>query len=115
MTRKPITSHSPLKPVVFHILVVLTDGERHGYNIVKEVDRRTEGELRIEPANLYRTLRALVTEGLIEESDARPDPRLDDQRRRYFRITDAGLLAVKAEAARFAKLAELARAHKLLI
>lgn len=114
MKNKQNPSRSPLKPIVFHILVVLTDGERHGYNIVKEVETRTEGELRIEPANLYRTLRTLDAEGLIEESDTRPDPRLDDQRRRYFRITDAGLVAVKAEAARFARLTELARAHRLL-
>ncbi len=114
MKKRPTPPQSPLKPVVFHILLVLTEGERHGYNIVKEVETRTEGELRIEPANLYRTLRTLEAEGLIEESDARPDPRLDDQRRRYFRITDAGRVAVKAEAARFAKLAELARAHRLL-
>lgn len=106
--------HSPLKPVVFHILIVLTDGERHGYSIVRAVEERTKGELRIEPANLYRTLRTLVANGLIEESNVRPDPRLDDQRRRYFRITDAGLAAVRAEAKRFARLAEVARAHGLL-
>ena len=114
MSSKQVESHSPLKPVVFHILLVLADGERHGYSIVREVESRTVGELRIEPANLYRTLRAMLADGLIEESDSRPDSRLDDQRRRYFRITNEGFEAVRAEAVRLARLADLARAQNLL-
>ena len=107
-------SRSPLKPIVFRILLVLSDTERHGYGIVKQVAALTEGEIRIEPANLYRTLRSMAAEGLIEDSDSRPDPELDDQRRRYFRITELGLEAAKAEAVRLKRLVAVARSHNLL-
>ena len=103
----------PLKPLVFDILLVLLDGERHGYAIVKAIEEGASGA-RIEPGNLYRTLRSMSADGLIEESERRPDPVLDDQRRRYFRITDDGLDAARAEAARLESRVALARAHKLL-
>ena len=104
----------PLKPVVFQILLVLMDGERHGYGIVKEVESRSNGAIRVEPANLYRTLRTLLGQGLIEESEQRPDPELDDERRRYFRITSAGVRAARAEADRLEQLVLAARSHNLL-
>jgi len=105
---------SPLKPLVFHILLVLMEGERHGYGIVKEVEQRTGDHLKIEPGNLYRTIRTMLDQGLIEESDARPDSELDDQRRRYFRVTNMGRDAAKSEAARLDTLVTLARAQDLL-
>jgi DNA-binding PadR family transcriptional regulator len=108
------TPDPPLKPVVFQILLVLLDGERHGYGIVREVEDRSNGAIRVEPANLYRTLRTLLARGLIEESAKRPDPDLDDERRRYFRITNAGVRAARVEADRLQHLVLAARAHDLL-
>jgi DNA-binding PadR family transcriptional regulator len=104
----------PLKPIVFHILLVLMRGERHGYGIVKEVEARAGGDFRIEPGNLYRTLRTMLAQGLVSESDERPDPDVDDQRRRYFRITDAGFESARAEASRLERMLELAKAQDLL-
>ncbi|MGH9320630.1 MAG: PadR family transcriptional regulator [Vicinamibacteria bacterium] len=99
---------APLKPTVFLILLALAERERHGYNLVKAVEARVPG-MRIEPANLYRTLRTLKREGLIAESSHRPDPELDDSRRRYFKITDRGARLARAEANRLAKLVRLAK------
>lgn len=104
----------PMKPVVFHILLVLMDGERHGYEIVKEVERRTDEAIRIEPANLYRTLRAMSEQQLIEETARRPDPDSGDGRRRYFAITDYGVEMARAEATRLESLVSAARSHNLL-
>ena len=103
--------HLPLKPLVFQILLVLLEGERHGYAIVKQVEANTGAEIRIEPGNLYRTLRTMETQGLIEEADSRPDPELDDQRRKYFRITPVGDEAVRLETTRIERLAVAARAR----
>lgn len=104
----------PMKPVVFHILLVLMDGERHGYEIVKEVERRTDEAIRIEPANLYRTLRAMAEQDLIEETARRPEPETGDGRRRYFAITEYGHEMARAEAARLESLVTVARSHNLL-
>ncbi len=99
----------PLKPLVFHILLVLVGGERHGYSIVKEVAAQTDGQLKIEPGNLYRTLRTIAAQGLIAESANRPD--LDDQRRRYFRVTPLGNEVLRAEALRMERLSLSAKAE----
>lgn len=104
----------PLKPVVFHILLVLLDGERHGYAIVKEVEARTRHQLRIEPANLYRTLRGMMADGFVTETPRLADPETGDQRRRYFAITEAGIEAARVETARMDALLVLARSHDLL-
>jgi DNA-binding PadR family transcriptional regulator len=102
----------PLHPEAFRILVVLRGGERHGYAIVKELERDPGRPGRVLPANLYRRIRWLVERGLIEESEERPDPELDDERRRYFRVTALGEAVVRAEAHRLAEL--LAGARDLL-
>jgi DNA-binding PadR family transcriptional regulator len=99
---------APLKPTVFLILVALGERERHGYGLVKAIERRAPGA-RIEPANLYRTLRAMKRDGLIAETARRPDPELDDSRRRYFRITDKGARLARAEADRLSKLVRVAK------
>lgn len=104
----------PLKPLVFQILLVLLRGERHGYSIVKEVEQASQEGASVEPGNLYRTLRTMLAQGLIGESGRRPDPALDDQRRRYFRITDFGTRVAEAEAGRLEALVMTARAHNLL-
>src|SRR6476661_776387 len=101
----------PLTPPVFHILVALSDGERHGYAIMRQVAADTEGSLQLGPGTLYGCLKRMLSAGLIEESDERPDPELDDERRRYYRITDFGARTVRAEAQRLATAVTAARAR----
>src|SRR5215216_3974885 len=104
----------PLTPAVLHILLALADEERHGYGIMKEVEARTGGEVRLGPGTLYGSIKRMLADGLIEESDERPDPEMDDQRRRYYRITDFGRRVAGAEAERLANLVSTAREKKLL-
>ena len=104
----------PLTPAVLHILLALADEERHGYGIMKEVEGRTGGEVRLGPGTLYGSIKRMLANGLIEESDERPDPGWDDQRRRYYRITDFGRRVAGAEAERLQGLIDAARAKKLL-
>jgi DNA-binding PadR family transcriptional regulator len=105
----------PLTPPVFHILVALSDGERHGYAIMRQVAADTDGTLQLGPGTLYGCLKRMLAAKLIEESDERPDPELDDERRRYYRITDFGVRTVKAEAQRLATSVTAARARRLLV
>ena len=104
----------PLTPAVLHILLALADRERHGYGIMREVEGRTGGEMRLGPGTLYGSVKRMLADGLIEESDERPDPEMDDQRRRYYRITDFGRRVAGAEAERLAGLVSTAREKKLL-
>jgi DNA-binding PadR family transcriptional regulator len=104
----------PLTPSVFHILLALADAERHGYGIIKEVEARTDGRVRLGPGTLYGSIKRMLDERLIEESDARPDPALDDERRRYYRLTDFGRRVAAAEAERLSGLVAVARAKQLL-
>ena len=104
----------PLKPVVFQVLLSLIDGEQHGYAIVQDIAERSSARMEIEPGNLYRTLRYMLDEGLIEESDRRPAPGLDDERRRYYRVTRFGQRVAAAEAARLVELVADARARNLI-
>lgn len=97
----------PLAPLVFHILLSLAEGERHGYALKREIARRTGGRLNPGAGSLYGTIQKMLDLGLIEESGERPDPHLDDERRRYFQITSLGRLAAQAEAARMRELVEL--------
>ena len=98
----------PLAPAVFHILLSLLDGERHGYALRREIARRTDGRLTLGAGVLYGSIGKMVAQGLIEESDDRPDPHLDDERRRYYRITQFGRRVAQAEAARMRELVHLA-------
>jgi len=104
----------PLPPAVFHILVSLADGDRHGYAIIQDVSARTGGEVRLGPGTLYRSIQRMIEQDLITESDARPGGDADDERRRYYRITPLGRAAARAEAERLAGLVRLARASGLL-
>jgi DNA-binding PadR family transcriptional regulator len=104
----------PLTPAVLHILLALADEERHGYGIMKEVEGRTGGEVRLGPGTLYGSIKRMLADGLIEESDERPDLELDDQRRRYYRITDFGKRVAGAEAGRLAGLVRTAQRKKLI-
>ena len=104
----------PLKPVVFQVLLSLVDGERHGYGLVQDIADRTSARLSLEPGNLYRVLRTMLDDGLIEESDRRPAPDLDDERRRYYRLTRFGHRVAMAEAVRLESVVAEARARKLI-
>ena len=112
MPTKDSTSSSPtpLPLAYFHILLSLGEGERHGYALKREISRRTDSQLNLGPGVLYGALNKLLELGHIEESNDRPDSHLDDERRRYYRITRQGRLAVQAEAARMRELADLAAA-----
>ena len=109
-----IEQHLPLTPKVFHILLALADGEKHGYVIMREVKKLTEGNVTLGPGTLYGAIKRLLKSGLISESDQRPDPALDDARRRYYQLTENGRLVLEAEAERLALLVEVARAKDLL-
>ena len=98
----------PLSPTVFHMLLALGEGERHGYALKREMARRTGGKLNPGPGVLYGSINKMVEQGLIEESAERPDPHLDDERRRYYRITPFGRRVAQAEAARMRGLVRLA-------
>ena len=100
-----------LSPVMFHILLSLGAGERHGYALKREIAQRTGGKLRPGPGVLYGSISKMLELGLIEESDARPDPHLDDERRRYYRITPHGRKLAQAEAARMRELVQMAAAR----
>jgi|SRR5687768_12171139 len=104
----------PLPVSEFQILLALADEERHGYGIMREVSERTSGEVQLGPGTLYGSIKRMVARGLIEESDERPDPELDDERRRYYRITSLGRRVVVAEARRMERLVGIARAKRLL-
>lgn len=104
----------PLTPAVFHVLLTLVEGERHGYAIMQEVAQSTERRIKMGPGTLYGTIKRMLEARLIKESDRRPDPELDDERRRYYRLTGLGEQVVRAEALRYERLAKLARRKKLL-
>jgi DNA-binding PadR family transcriptional regulator len=104
----------PLTPAVFQILLALSDGERHGYGIMREVAERTHGTLRMGPGTLYGSIKRMLADDLIEEAGERPDPVLDDQRRRYYRLTPFGRQVAEAEARRLVALVRDARAKRLL-
>jgi DNA-binding PadR family transcriptional regulator len=107
-------SHLPLAPATFQILLTLVDGERHGYAIMKEVTERTEGTVRLGPGTLYGALKRLLAAGLVEEGGEHADPELDDERRRYYRLTKFGLRVARAEAQRLEAMVRAARRKKLI-
>jgi DNA-binding PadR family transcriptional regulator len=98
----------------FQILLALVDQELHGYAIMRQVERQTEGRMRLGPGTLYSSIRTLLEEGLIAELYARADKKYGDERRRYYRLTAAGQKGVRAEAQRLADLLRVARAKKVL-
>lgn len=104
----------PLTPAAFQILLALADGESHGYGIMQEVLALTGGAVRLGPGTLYGTIGRLLTAGLIVEVAERPDPTLDDERRRYYRLTSLGQRAAADEARRLARLVRAAQARRLL-
>ena len=112
--KKPPSTESflPLKPHWFHVLLSLADQEQHGYGIMQEVLERTDGRVRLWPATLYGTLKRLIDEELIEESEERPAPELDDARRRYYRLTRLGRRVLAAESERLEDLVRVIHAKR---
>ena len=104
----------PLSPAVFHMLLALAEREQHGYGIMQAVEAQTDGSLQLSPGTLYGCLKRMLSADLIVESDERPDPQLDDERRRYYRISDLGRRVARAEAKRLESAVAVARARKLL-
>jgi DNA-binding PadR family transcriptional regulator len=103
-----------LTPAMFHILLSLATGERHGYGIMQEVAAQTGGRLRLGPGTLYTAIKRVLAAGWIEEVAGRPDPALDDQRRRYYRLTDLGKQMLRGEAERLAQMVRLAQQARVL-
>jgi DNA-binding PadR family transcriptional regulator len=108
----PVENLLPLTPAVFHILLTLADGEAHGYAMMQEVARRSGGTVRLGPGTLYGAISRLLQDGVIEESEERPDPGMDDTRRRYYRLTKLGERVLAAETERLADLVKAARLTK---
>ncbi len=104
---------SPLTPAVFHILLALSAGERHGYGIMKQVEVDSQGKVTMGPGTLYGSLKRMLDAGLVRESDKRVDPEMDDERRIYYQITGAGAQALAAELERYKRIITLAQEKKL--
>ncbi len=115
MNRDDCQRFLPLKPQWFHILLSLAGDEQHGYGIMQEVLQRTGGKVRLWPATLYGSIKRLIEEGLIEESDERPAPELDDARRRYYRLTGLGKRVLDAECERLQELVRTIRVKQALV
>ena len=107
------SSTPPLTPAVFHILLALSSGERHGYGIMKQVEADTQGKVTMGPGTLYGSLKRMLDAGLVRESDKRVDPEMDDERRIYYQITGPGEQALVAELDRYQRIVTLAQQRKL--
>ena len=107
-------NHSPLSPAIFHILLALSREELHGYGIMKQADKDSQGSVNLGPATLYTNIKRLIETGFIQESDERPDPDHDDERRKYYRITNLGRSALGTEVQRMDKAVQLGRSSLLL-
>lgn len=112
--RRAVDPFLPVGPVVFDILLALSDEERHGYAILQEVAARSGGVTVLRPGTLYRALARLLEDGLIAETEERAAPDRGDERRRYYRLTALGHDVAEAEARRLAALLRTARAKKVL-
>ena len=100
----------PLPAATFHILMAVANEDRHGYAIIQDIEERTGGALRLSAGTLYRSIQRMLEQGLLVETNDRPEPELDDERRRYYRITPFGTQVAKAEARRLSDLVRMARA-----
>ena len=114
MTNRSPVDLLPLPVAHLHILLALATGDKHGYAIMREVEVLTDGAVTMGPGTLYGAVKKMLSAGLVEESDERPDPELDDERRRYYRITGLGGRVLDAEVARMEKLARTARVRQAL-
>ena len=103
----------PLTPAVFHILLALSSGERHGYGIMKQVEVDSQGKVKMGAGTLYGSLKRMLDAGLVEESDKRIDPEMDDQRRIYYQMTGVGIQVLAAELERYRHIVTLAHQRNL--
>ena len=115
VTEIDVQRHIPLKTHWFHVMLSLAGGEQHGYGIMQEVLNRTTGKVRLWPATLYGSIKRLAEAGLIEESDERPAPELDDARRRYYRLTPLGKRVLDAECERLEELVRSIRVKQAVV
>ena len=106
---RTVKRSQPLPPAVFQLLLALREGEQHGYALMQRVEELTDGGVHMGPGTLYGAIKRMLADGLIEETDERPDPALDDQRRRYYRISAAGERACAVEVQRMETLLRNAR------
>ena len=109
-----LQEYLPLNHADFHIMLALADEERHGYAIMLHVEELTEGATRLGPGTLYTSIKRLLTSGMLEESGDRPDPELDDQRRRYYRLTKLGRQVLTAEIQRMERMLRHARRKRVV-
>jgi DNA-binding PadR family transcriptional regulator len=112
-SRAEVDALLPLPLATFHILIALAQEDRHGYAVMREVSERTGGDLRLSAGTLYRSIQRMLEQGLITETRERPAPELDDERRRYYRITPFGAAVARAETQRMANLVRMARVEGL--
>jgi DNA-binding PadR family transcriptional regulator len=110
-----VSDFLPLPPATFHILIALIREDRHGYAIMQDVEERTDGELGLSAGTLYRSVQRMLEQGLIRETRDRPARELDDERRRYYRITELGTAVARAEARRMTEMVRMARAQGLVL
>ena len=104
----------PLTPAVFYILLALSTKERHGYDIMKQVTRDSSGKVKMGPGTLYGSIKRMLDTGLIEEAEEKPDPSLDDERRRYYCITPLGKKLLSAEIKRYRQVVSVAQQRNLI-
>ena len=112
--RRAKRGQAGLTPAVFHILLALADGNRHGYAVMKEVERRSDGEVQLRPGTMYRAITRLLEDGWIEATAEAPDPLDDDARRKYYQLTQLGRTKAREEATRLVALVRAARSKKLV-
>jgi DNA-binding PadR family transcriptional regulator len=115
MTDHDLQKRLPLSPAAFSILLALKDGDKHGYNILREVAEQSDGAVKLLPGTLYNLLKRMLEDGWIVEQEERPDPALDDERRRYYRLSAVGEKVASLEAERLAGLVRAAQKHGILI
>ena len=109
-----VNEYLPLNHADFHVMLALGDDERHGYAIMLHVEELTEGAVKLGPGTLYTSIKRLLASGMIEESGERPDPEVDDQRRRYYRLTKLGRKVLSAEVQRMERMLRHARAKRVV-
>jgi len=114
MPENSSNSVQPLTPAVFHILLALADGEKHGYAIMKDVEFQTDGRVKMGPGTLYGSIKRMLAAGLIQETGERPDSDLDDERRRYYRLSGVGQEMARAESLRLEQAVGAARQKHVL-
>jgi DNA-binding PadR family transcriptional regulator len=113
-TNHDLSKRLPLSPAAFSILLALKDGDKHGYAILRAVSEQSDGAVKLLPGTLYNLLKRMLDNGWIEELEERPDPALDDERRRYYRLSGLGEKIASLEAERLAELVRTAHKHGLL-